>query len=903
MGTTLTTLANGITVICEQRPGTGMVSALLAVRNGAVMDDDAKAGLTQLTQEAMQLGTATRTRAQIADEFAKRGTALSSSASQGGVTFGMSARDADMGDVFALFGDIVRNPAFNQADVDAEKARQAQYIAMQAANAAGVAGQKLVGEIFRGQKLARSVLGRPETLASITQADVAARHRDLFSRPEDIVVSFSGDIDPAAACKLVEDHFGDLKGAGRTPDFHAQFIGGDYREANNNDQLAINIAFPAANGKALERFDYMLLNELIGGGMSAPLFQEIREKRGLVYGVSSSYGSEADVGIFRISATTGQGKVGQLIPAAIGLLGDCAHKGFTQDELDVAVARLERKLLSGRETSSAAASGNLSQFINQGRMVAVEETVTRLKQVGVDDVRRAAALLLQSGQYALAGVGPQDQMPAKADIEKMMRDAVAGLALPPATPRAPLATQAFNSASSGTAGVIAPVPQLTTLPNGLRILSINRPGPVSCGAWVGVGANNETPAQNGVTHMIEHMMFKGTRSYPAGSIDKIVERELLAGLNAYTSNDRTAYYFYNLAPDGLEKTVDICGQMVFEADLSEDEFSGKIENGVKGPGERDVVLEEIKQYNDQPNSRQFYQLYAQAYPAQAAGRTILGTADSLTAMNAKDLQDYRDTHYVPNNVVFCAVGPVDHAAFVKIVEDRYGHLARAPLPQPESMSYVGGLGVFEHEKLAACRVIIAAKGVHENHADSITYDILAGIMGQGESSRLSAKLVHGARLAPYVSAHNVENKHGGLFLIGTETAPENVRTVIGAMYDELRAVADNVTQDELDMVKARLKLSVLASRESNQSLCNINATSLLSAGRVLEDAALIAKIDGVRVSDVKRMARRVLNSTPTISMAVPEKTDRALLPHHQEVIAMRDGKKYMSGPSYGAPAP
>lgn len=885
----LSKLANGIRIACEPRPGTNIVAMQVYFGSGTAGDSAQKTGLTSLMQEACSAGTTSRTRQEISDALEAKGIAFSSGAAVDQTVFTVTCLADDAPYAFGILADIIRNPSFESAEIDREKTQILQMLAMEKSKPLTLASRQFLGEAFKGQHAGRNPFGDAQTLAALTPDDLRNRHKALLARPTDMVVSIAGDMDPVTAEKLVDTHFGDLQTNMRKRAFKKpHFVGGDSRTAFDNQQLALVFGFEAPSIDDPRRFDFMMLQQLLAGGMSAPLFQEIREKRGLVYGVSAQYTPLNGSGLFRISATTGKGNAGQLISASMDLLGDVARKGFTQDQLNIAVERIISQIESSRERTASVANANGQQLVSRGRLIPPKEIEQMLKRVTPDDVRRAAAELLSQNEYALGGYGPLDTMPSRQEILGMMKAQTAQLNIPPAAPKPPPVKAAFSGAASAQqTGDIAP--QVTVLPNGLTVMTFNRPGLASCGAWVRVGSNYENEAEDGITHMIEHMMFKGTKSYPAGSIDKIVENDLRGGLNAYTSFDETAYYFYNLRPDAIAKATDICGEMVFEANLDEKEFSGKIVGGQKGPGERDVVLEEIKQYEDQPQSMTMYRLFELAYPNQAAGRKILGTADSLNAMTAKDLASYRDRFYLPNNIVFAAVGPVDHDAYVKLVEQKYGHLPSAPAPSAPPVHYHGGTDWQEKVDLPSCKIMIAAESKPSDHPDDTAYKLLSVILGSGQSSRLNQEIVVKKSMSPFASAFTFTDAQQGMLVIGAEVRPDDLRSLIDITYSELRSVSKSVTQAELDRAKALVKTSLIGGIENNDSLCKFHASNLLTHNRLLLNDEILQKIDAVTLDDIKRLAGSVLRSNPSVSMIVPKGVDPALIPSHKEVLALRDG--------------
>ena len=189
---------------------------------------------------------------------------------------------------------------------------------------------------------------------------------------------------------------------------------------------------------------------------------------------------------------------------------------------------------------------------------------------------------------------------------------------------------------------------ITTLPNGLRVVTHAMPHleTTSLGVWVGVGARHETEAEHGISHFLEHMAFKGTRSRSAQKIAEEIE-EVGGDLNAATGLENTAYYARVLkGDDGV--ALGLLADILQNSSFAEDDFER----------EKEVIRQEIAATRDSPDERVFDLVHDAAWPAQAIGRTILGTAESVTRLKPRDLQDFLATHYHPGNMVISGAGAV-----------------------------------------------------------------------------------------------------------------------------------------------------------------------------------------------------------------------------------------------------
>ncbi len=888
-------LPNGLTIICEERPNTGKVAMQIMFKCGSIHESPADAGLTHLMQEACWGGTATRSRDDIAEDIESKGGSFSSDTARSQTWFAAQALARDTGAVFDVLADAVRNPVFEDEEVEITRDQILTSIEQAAQRAGYIAGTHFYEAAFSGHSAAHAPIGTQDTVSRFTADELRACHSRMLSHPESMVISFVGDLDAETARQLGEQYFGDLTGDPVIPVKPIIFQGGDLRTANNNEQLSLVFGFEAPSQQSPDRYHTIMLQELLSGGISSPLFQEIREKRGLVYSVGADYMALESCGLFAIRAGTGRGNAQELISVTFDLLGDVAAKGFTDAEVEMARERIIRGLKGALESDSTACQRLASQILNFGRVIPLEEYEAILSRVTSIDVQNACATMLKNGKYALGGVGPQDNMPSESDIKAMIAAKAKAL---PTLPQPAASHGETPFAALARTQITTPVttanPQVTVLANGMKVVTAERPGSLACGAWVGAGSDHETPALSGATHMNEHMMFKGTPSYGPGQIDKIIEGQLGGDLNAYTTHDKTAYYFYNLLPQDIEKIVDICGEMVFKANLDHEEYDGKTTQNpdgtvVKAKGERDVVLEEIKRANDKISSRLWALMGGILYRDQPHGRPILGTEESLRAISVQDLAAYRDSLYTPNNVVFSAAGPIKHDDFVALIDRKFGQMKAVPFePLPAQQTY-GGVAYEEMESAQLAQLALVTTGVSELHPDYLAYEALSEILSGGGSSRLYRALVNKTSLTNDVGAGVIAYQHLGQFGVFLGTKPEKTREAISVIYKELRALSHNLTREELDKAKAQMEMSTLSSIETNNDACDYYGKDLLVSGKVETTAEISARIRQITEDDIKRIVKTILSGDPVLTAIIPQGTDQAKLPTYADVIALRDG--------------
>ncbi len=902
-------LPNGITCLCEERPDSGFVIMQVHINRGSAQEAAEEQGLTNLMQESCFGGTTTRSREQISSEVESRGGEVEGHVTRLTTSFQSMALTADAENTFAVMSDVLRHPAFAPEEVERAKCQIAQMLVAQEQDPGAQASHAFMENAYAGQGIGRDTSGTQELLASFTPAQIRKKHDELLSDPSGIVISFAGDIAPAQAKELAQKYFGDIPKGNPAAKPQAQFTGGDVRTAADTDQLMLLMGFPAPGSKSEDRFAAMLFEEMVGGGMSTPIFQEFREKRGLVYTAGAQYRGIPGDGTFFIVSGSGKGKAGDITKVTFDILGKVAREGFSQQQMDQARERILRAMDDAQETAEHSAALNAAQTMENGHLVSRAEFEARLRAVTNDDVRNVCIDMLKSGKYALSAVGPLDTLPPPDEVAQMMKDAVSGVEAP-AHASAPSLAPAFAVAATAPQPKAGLNPKMTVLENGLKIVTIERPGPMTCGAWVGVGSDNETPHLNGATHMNEHMMFRGSPRYAPGTISKIVEGELGGQLNAETTKDKTFYYFFSLAASALEKITDICGQMIFFANIDEKEYSGKEEpkgllgrfasavgravrhvtgKMMKRAGERNAVFEEMRMGKDDVVRRLIYQLDAAAYPDQPHGRTTIGTQEGLEKITAKELRDYRDDFYTPNNVVFCAAGPIRHEDFVALVKKKYGDLKPGKVPDLPVPVWRGGTVSSEAPTATVCNVAVAAEGVSATDPDLPAYQALCTLLSDGDSSVMHREIVDRLALSPHAEAGMMTYRNGGSFLMDGIVAPENVKPFINEMYKLLRGVADNVTEADLDKVKAVMEAEIRTGLETNHAICTTIAAGVQAFGRIVTPEEMCEAVRKLTVADIQRVAHKILECNPAASMVVPPGTDPSLLPTQEEVIAMRDG--------------
>ncbi|MCR6633184.1 MAG: insulinase family protein [Magnetospirillum sp.] len=398
----------------------------------------------------------------------------------------------------------------------------------------------------------------------------------------------------------------------------------------------------------------------------------------------------------------------------------------------------------------------------------------------------------------------------------------------------------------------------TVLPSGLRVVTdpMATVESASLGVWVDAGTRHEPAEINGISHLLEHMAFKGTERRSARDIAE--EMDAVGGhLNAYTARDHTAYYAKVLKEDsGLA------------LDIVADILQHSIMDGEELAREQDVVVQEIGQANDTPDDIIFDHFQATAYPSQPLGRPVLGTEDLVRGMGRDTILAYMREHYSAPRMVLAAAGRVDHDHLVAEAERTFAKLSVLPDVKPEKAAYVGG-DFREERDIEQVNLVLGFDGVSYEDPDYYAASVLSTLLGGGMSSRLFQEVREKRGLVYSIYSFTSSYADGGLFGIYAGTGEEEVAELIPVMCDEVVKVVGGVTADELHRARAQLKSSILMSLESTSSRCEQLARQILVYGRPVPTAEVVAKVEAVDNAEIMRVAKRLFSTAPTVAAIGP----------------------------------
>jgi predicted Zn-dependent peptidase len=388
--------------------------------------------------------------------------------------------------------------------------------------------------------------------------------------------------------------------------------------------------------------------------------------------------------------------------------------------------------------------------------------------------------------------------------------------------------------------------QLTNLSNGLKIITetMDHLESTSLGVWVDVGARHETIENQGISHMLEHMAFKGTKKRTAQDIAKEIEN-VGGDINAYTSYEMTAYHTKLLKED-VFLGLDILSDILQFSQFDDIEFKK----------EQSVVLQELGQTKDSPEEMVFEHFQTMCFNNQPIGRSILGTEETIMGLTPTVINDHMKNFYNPEHMVVAAAGRLDHDQFANWVEKLFVDLSPNSPNKCEKAIFTGG-DYREHKDLEQVHLTMGFEGLPYGHLDYYVQSVLSTILGGGMSSRLFQEVREKRGLVYSVYSYTSHYKDTGVFGIYAGTGENEVKELIPVIQSELAACTKNLSDDEIQRGKAQLKSGLLMSLESSSSRCRQLATQMMLYNRPVEAGEMIDKINAVTKEDLERLAKSI----------------------------------------------
>jgi predicted Zn-dependent peptidase len=402
---------------------------------------------------------------------------------------------------------------------------------------------------------------------------------------------------------------------------------------------------------------------------------------------------------------------------------------------------------------------------------------------------------------------------------------------------------------------------ITRLASGLTVVTENMPHleSVALGVWIKSGSRNETEAEHGIAHLLEHMAFKGTARRSARQIAEEIEN-VGGEVNAATSTETTSYYA-RVLKDHVPLAVDILADILTESAFEEDELER----------EKNVILQEIGAATDTPDDVIFDNFSGVAYRGQTIGRPILGTPDTVQSFTTQQIRGYLSRNYTTDRIFVVAAGAVDHDTFVKQVEERFSSLPQLPSATPvlEKAIYTCG-EIRETRDLMDAQVLLGFQGKAYHARDFYCSQILANILGGGMSSRLFQEVREFRGLCYSVYAFHWGFSDTGIFGVHAATGASDLPELVPVIVEELRKSSQSIDQQEIDRARAQIRAQLLMGQESPAARAGQIARQMMLYGRPIPNDEMMTRIADITTDRLTDLAGRLFFDTvPTLSAIGP----------------------------------
>lgn len=393
--------------------------------------------------------------------------------------------------------------------------------------------------------------------------------------------------------------------------------------------------------------------------------------------------------------------------------------------------------------------------------------------------------------------------------------------------------------------------QFARTANGIRIVTERVPyvQSVSLGIWVDTGGRDETDSTAGISHFIEHLLFKGTERRSAQSIAE--ELDAVGGqINAFTDREYTCYYV-KVLPEHVPLAQDILADMLQHSVLDPEEIAR----------EKNVILEEIKRHEDTPDEL-VHDLFAETlWPEHPLGRSVIGRAEVIEALTRDQIVTFLREEYLPSRMVVAAAGNLDHDTIVAGVEETLGSM-----PAGERRHELYPPRVSDHEiavpkPTEQVHFCLGTRGYNQNEDERYGLGLIDSAIGGGMSSRLFQEVREKRGLCYAIGSYTASYREAGMFAVYAGISPENTDQVRELVSKELRDVAsDGLKPEELQRAKNQIRGAVLLSLDSMSTRMTRIGKSMLYYDRVISPTEVVEKIEAVSDGDVRRISAEILGS-------------------------------------------
>jgi predicted Zn-dependent peptidase len=407
-----TVLDNGIRVVAEQIPDVKSVSLGVWVGVGSRDEEDRLAGISHFIEHMFFKGTRRRSAGRIAREIDGLGGELNAFTSRENTTFYVKVLDEHLIRAVDLMGDIFHHSLFDSSEIEKEKQVILQEIKMAEDDPEDLVHELHTQNVWKGNALGRSILGEAKTVAEMTRSDLMSHLRRSYS-PDRIVIAAAGNFGPSGLFRQFDRVFGRFR-AEAPLNHRVRPIGLNGRillRKKKLEQVHVCIGMKGLPLNHPDRYGIQALNALLGGGMSSRLFQEVREKRGLVYTIYSHASGFHDAGLFTIYAATSKAAVNRLLKVVLRELARLRNEGVGRAELDRTLAQMKGHIMLGLESTDSRMGRLAKDEIYFGRHYSLRQTLSGIEKVTSRQVHRLAEELLDPKELSLTILGPVRSVP------------------------------------------------------------------------------------------------------------------------------------------------------------------------------------------------------------------------------------------------------------------------------------------------------------------------------------------------------------------------------------------------------------------------------------------------------------------------------------------------------------
>ena len=399
----------------------------------------------------------------------------------------------------------------------------------------------------------------------------------------------------------------------------------------------------------------------------------------------------------------------------------------------------------------------------------------------------------------------------------------------------------------------------TTLPNGLRVITESMPSlrSVAMGCWIDTGTRDENDNEAGVSHFLEHLLFKGSEKLSAREVNETLDA-IGAESNAFTSKEATCYWTRLLDQD-LAVGLDVLSEIIQQPAFRVNEIDS----------ERQVVVEEINMNEDDPSDVVFENFSIGVFAGHPLEEPVLGTRESIRAMSRDDIHGYWKRRYGAGSMVIAAAGSVDHEAVVEMVAERFGDWSGESVDHHMSPAQITPTVNLTRRETEQAHLIIGGPGLHRSDERRWAFEVLNHVMGSGMSSRLFREVREERGLAYAVYGFKLAYSDNGAWGVHVGTTPHQTDTALTVIREELaKVVDDGITSEELERAKGSMRGGLaLALEDSNSRMVRLGRDELAGMPHLSVDERL-EKLEGVDLDMVKAVAKEIYGPPTRVMGAV-----------------------------------